>query len=182
MKEKIRRSWIALGLLAAFTLGSILFSGRPIFGYGASVVEEVMVIPEGPRSAQLREVASVGELPYPNGGTRSGLAGTRQPLKLGYVDTEYGILGMPYWAQADPQLGMVLYVETEEHLNAAPIDPRRIDMLQQMAGVPIPREHSTHWYFHIWGWLFPILFFAWLWLWRKEDRAREAEHWGEEAA
>lgn len=180
MKEKLaklRPSWVVAGILVLFTLASILFSGRPVFGYGVSVVERELVIPDNPQTEGLRELATVGELPYPNGGIRSGLAGTRQPLRLGYVYTEYGILGMPYWAQLDPALGMVLYVETENHINAVPINPQRLDLLERQAGVPIPREHGTRWYNHIWGWLFPILFLVWLFLWRREDGKREEEHW-----
>jgi hypothetical protein len=150
---------------------------RPIFGYGATVLDETMVIADGPRAGALREMAGMGELPYPNGGTRPGLAETQQPIRLGQAYREYGILGMPYWAVPEPELGMMIYVEAPEHINAAPIDPRRIDLLQQMAGVPIPREPAYRWYVHMWGWLFPILFLAWLIVWRREDRAREEEHW-----
>lgn len=179
--KKVRPSWVAAGLLILFTLVSIGFSGRPPLGYSASVVEYELTIPDNAQTEGLREVATVGELPWPNGGTRPGLAGTRQPLKLGYVYNEYGILSMPYWAQLDPELGMVIYVETENHINAAPINPQRLDLLERQAGVAIPREHSTRWYNHVWGWVFPILFLVWLFLWRREDRKREEEHWASDA-
>jgi hypothetical protein len=174
--KTIRPSRYVLGILVLFTLASILFSGRPIAGYGVSIVEEVMVLPDNaPHAAGLRELTTVGELPYPNGRARPWLAGTTQPVRIGYVYTEYGIFGMPYWAQPDEELGMFIYAEGENHIGGAPINPARLQLLDQAAGVPIPREHSARWYKHIWGWLFPILFATWLLLWRREDRKREEE-------
>jgi hypothetical protein len=185
MKEtlkKITPSRAVLGILLLFTLVSILFSGRPIAGYGVSVIEEVMVFPDnGPRAEWLRYQTTVGEMPYPNGRPRPSLANTTQPVKLGHVYTEYGILGMPYWAQPDSDLGMFVYSEGENHIGGTPVDPRRVHLLEEATGVAIPREHSSRWYKHIWGWLFPILFLVWLLLWRREDRKREEEElWGSE--
>lgn len=176
LKTMMRPSRIVLGILVLFTLASILFSGRPIAGYGVSVIEEVMVLPDNaPRAAWLRDQTTVGEMPYPNGRARPWLANTVQPVRLGHVYTEYGIFGMPYWAQPDSDLGMFVYSEGENHIGGTPVDPRRIQLLETAAGVPIPREHSSLWYKHIWGWLFPILFVTWLLLWRREDRKREEE-------
>lgn len=179
MKDKLKKitpSRAVAGILVLFTLVSILFAGRPIAGYGVSVIEEVMVLPDNAPGAEgLRELTTVGELPYPNGRARPWLAGTTQPVKIGYVYTEYGILGMPYWAQADEALGIFIYSEGETHIGGAPLNPARLHLLEQAAGVSIPREHSVRWYKHIWGWLFPILFVTWLLLWRREDRKREEE-------
>ncbi|HEV7659574.1 MAG TPA: hypothetical protein VGO55_06980 [Allosphingosinicella sp.] len=181
--KTIRPSRYVLGTLVAFTLASILFSGRPIAGYGVSVVEEVMVFPDtAPRADWLRRQTTVGELPYPNGRARLWLADTVQPVKLGYVYTEYGIFGMPYWAQPDSELGMFVYSEGVDHIGGTPVDPRRIQLLEMASGVSVPREHSSLWYKHIWGWLFPILFLTWLLLWRREDRKREEEElWSSDA-
>ncbi|HVQ09395.1 MAG TPA: hypothetical protein VMS43_13260 [Allosphingosinicella sp.] len=181
LKKMTPSRWVA-GTLLLFTLVSILFSGRPIAGYGVSVIEEDMVLPDNaPRADMLRELTTVGELPYPNGRPRRSLANTTQPVKIGHVYTEYGILGMPYWAQPDGELGMFIYSEGENHIGGAPLNPARLQLLEQAAGVSIPREHSSRWYKHIWGWLFPILFVVWLLLWRREDRKREEEElWGSE--
>lgn len=180
---KVRPSWWVAGILVLFTLGSLLFSGRPPLGYSTYVIEEVMTLPDNaPNARLLRYQSTVGVLPYPNGGTRPSLAGTTQPIKIGYVYTEYGILGMPYWAHRDSEIGMFLYSEQAEHIGGTPMDPDRIHLVEAAAGVSIPREHSTRWYNHIWGWLFPILFVIWLLLWRREDRKREEEHWAAEAS
>lgn len=182
LKKKITPSRAVLGILVLFTLASILFSGRPIAGYGVSVIEEVVVLPDNaPRAAMLRELTTVGEMPYPNGRARPSLANRTQPVKIGRVYTEYGILGMPYWAQADEELGLFIYSEGENHIGGAPINPARLQLLDEAAGVSIPRDHSARWYQHVWGWLFPILFLVWLLLWRREDRKREEEElWGSE--
>lgn len=179
--KTIRPSRYALGILVLFTLASILFSGRPIGGYGVYVIEEVMELPDNaPRADWLRRQTTVGELPYPNGRPRPWLADATQPVRIGHVYTEYGILGMPYWASRDSELGMFLYSEGVDHIGGRPLnDPRRIQQVEEAAGVSIPREHSARWYQHIWGWLFPILFATWLLLWRREDRKREEEElWG----
>ena len=183
MLKNVRLSRVVLGMLVLFTLASILFSGRPIGGYGVSVVEEVMVLPDdAPEAEWLRRQTTVGELPYPNGRPRPWLADETQPVKIGRVYTEYGILGMPYWAQADEELGLFIYSEGENHIGGAPINPARLQLLEQAAGVSIPREHSARWYQHVWGWMFPILFLIWLLLWRREDRKREEEElWGSDA-
>jgi hypothetical protein len=180
---KIRPSWIVAGVLVLFTLGSILFSGRPVFGYSAYVIEEEMVLPEnGPHPDWLRFQTTVGEMPWPNGRSRPSLAGTTNPIKIGHVYNEYGILGMPYWASPDSEMGLFLYSEQETHIGGTPVDPDRLHFVEEAAGVSIPREQGARWYKHIWGWLFPILLAIWLFLWRREDRKREAEHWGDESA
>jgi hypothetical protein len=181
---KIRPSRVLLGILVLFTLGSILFSGRPIGGYGVSVIEEVMVLPDNaPEAEWLRRQTTVGELAYPNGRPRPWLADEIQPVKIGYVYTEYGIFGMPYWAQADDTLGLFLYSEGVDHIGGRPLNtPTRIRQVEEAAGVSIPREPGARWYRHVWGWIFPILFVTWLLLWRREDRKREEEElWGSDA-
>lgn len=180
---KIRPSWVVAASLVLFTIGSILFSGRPVFGYSVSVVEEDMVLPEnGPHGDWLRFQTTVGVMPYPNGGSRPSLAGTTQPIKIGRVYKEYGILSMPYWAHQDSEMGdLFLYSEQENHIGGTPVALDRLHFVEEAAGISIPREQGARWYKHIWGWLFPVLLLVWLFLWRREDRKREEEHWASDA-
>ena len=178
MKRKIKPSWIAAGVLVLFVLGSILFSGRPVFAFSLYQVHEIRTLPDDPRLEDVRSYTRVAEIPWSNGRVRDDLAGQRQPLKLGWVYYDYGILSMPYWAQSG--FGPVVYLEGAYGISFAQLSPSQIGMVEERGSGPIPRDYSFPWYLHIWGWLFPILLLLWLWLWRREDRKREAEHWGEE--
>lgn len=179
MKTKIRPSWIAAGVLVLFTLGAILFSGKPVFAFSLYQVHEIRTLPDDPRLEDVRRYAQTAMIPYPNGRVRDDLAG-RQPLKLGWVYYDYGILSMPYWAESG--FGPVVYIEGEYGLDLAQLGPSQIGMLEERGGGSVPRDFSFPWYLHVWGWLFPILLLLWLWLWRREDKKREAAHWGDEDA
>lgn len=180
--KKIRPSWVAAGITILFVVGAILVSGRPILYYSASVIEDELVVPEE-RTEALRRLLPVVIIPYPNGRVRPSLADTRQPVRLGYVYTEYGFLGMPLWAHLEPDLDTVFYMEGESGYyaatinNAASNNPARLAYWERETGISIPREHGTRWYNHIWGWLLPVLLLIWFLLRRKEDWEREEAHW-----
>ena len=102
----------------------------------------------------------------------------RQPLKVGWIYSEYGVFSMPFLAQAEG--GPFVYIEGPEAIRGAFLSPSQLTMLEERGSGPIPRDFSFPWYQHIWGWLLPILALVCFLLWRREDRAREAAHWGDD--
>jgi hypothetical protein len=177
LKGQITPSRIVLGVLIAGVLAAMIFSGRPWRGYSAYQIREIRTLPDDPRLASVRRYTQIALYPYVGGEARPELSIGRQPVRLGWAYQEYGILGMPYWAQSDQ--GLVVYMEAPDGLQFGPVTPGQIPVLEAAGAGQIPRDYSFPWYFHIWGWLFPPAFLLWLWLWRREDRAREEAHWAE---
>jgi hypothetical protein len=180
MPGKIRPSWVAAGLTVLFLVCSIVLSGRPVLTFSAHQVHEIMTLPDDPRLEEVRRYTWLGEIPYPGGRIYRYRGQQRQPLKIGWVYAEYGVFSMPFWAQSE--YGPFVYVEGAEAIRGAFLSPSQVNMLEERGSGPIPRDFSFPWYQHVWGWLLPILVLAWFLLWRREDRAREAAHWGDDEA
>lgn len=173
LKGKITPSRVLLAVLVLFTLGAMIFSGRPWRGYSMPRVAEIALLPDNEALAQVRRYTEIGSgiFPYIDGSVRPELGRARQPLHLGYAYDEYGILGMPYWVGGE--YGMVSYLETPEGVQVAVISPGQRPLLDGMVGRPVTRDYAFRWYVHIWGWLFPPLFILWLLAWRREDKREE---------
>lgn len=174
---KTRPSWIAAGAVALLLVFSILLSGRPVLTYSVNQISELKTLPDDPRLDQMRYLTFEGWMPYPAERIYPNRGGPRQPLRVGWVYSEYGVFGMPFWAQAEE--GLWLYVEQPTAVRFGYLSPGRIERLEELGSGPIPREAGFPWYRHIWGWLLPLLGLIWFLLWRREDRAREAAHWAE---
>ena len=130
-------------------------------------IEQVDVIPDGPRTADVREYTEIGSgiLPYMSRETRPA-PGVRPPLKLGWSYREFGLLGMPFWASKE--LGFVTYVETPEGLQFAVLMPEQVKLLEELTGKTYS-DYSFPLYRHAWGWLFVLAFLVWLWLNRRAE-------------
>jgi len=177
MFSKVRPSWWAAGATVLFLVCSIVLSGRPVLTFSVHNVHELMTLPDDPRLERVRYYTSNGQVPYPGGRTYPSRARARQPLKLGWVYEEYGVFGMPFWASTDMEL--FVYYEGPTMVHAGYLAPSQLALLEEMGSGPIPRDARFPWYQHIWGWLLPILILIWFLLWRREDRARDAAHWGD---
>lgn len=178
--KEVPRSRIVLAILIGFVAASMAFSGRPWRGYSAYYVHEIRTLPDGPALEMARRISRLGIFPSVEGAPAIDHGPASEPVKLGWSYVEYGILGMPYWARTE--VGLVAFRETDEGIRFGQIEPERIPLLEQAGAGEIPRDYGFPWYRYIWGWLFFPLFGLWLWLWRKEDRVREAAHWGDETA
>ena len=133
MLKKIRPSRVgARRCRCCVTLGSILFSGRPVAGYGVSVIEEVMVLPDNGRRAPnaLRYADhGSGEMPYPNGrprrsrrehrSRRRALKARRMPMPNGWQ------LSMPYSSVTGGGSRLALISAAKAGMSRSPRSERR---------------------------------------------------------
>ena len=175
-QKQITASRVILAVLVVMTICSLAFSGRPWRGYSAPRVAEIATLPDNERLADVRRYTEIGAgVFFHVGGPRPEIAGTRQPVKLGFAYHEYGIFGMPYWV--GDEYGLVTSIDTVPGVQVAGIAPGQIPLLDEMLGAPIAANYRFRWYLHIWGWLFPILIVALILAWRREGRIREEEHW-----
>ena len=157
-----------------------MLSGRPVLTFSVHNMHELMTLPDDPRLERARDYTINGEVPYPGGRTYPSRGRERQPLKVGWVYTEYGVFGMPFWAHTDAQMeGLFVYVEGPTMFHAGYLGPSQIDLLEESGSGPIPRDAKFPWWQHIWGWLLPILGLIWFLLWRREDKKAEEEHWAD---
>jgi hypothetical protein len=177
MLAKVRPSWVAAGALVLFLICAIVLSGRPVLSFSIHQVHEIATLPDDPRLEEVRRYTYAGEIPYPAGRVYRYRAEQRQPLKVGWVYSEYGVFSMPFWAQSEG--GPFVYIEGAEAVRGAFLSPSQLTMLEERGSGPLPRDFSFPWYQHVWGWLLPILALIWFLLWRREDRARDAAHWAD---
>lgn len=168
----VRLSKVVLGLLLLATFAAMLRSGRPWRGYNIPRVAEIATLPETEALAPVRRYTKIGAGLFPwVGGVRPQYGRGEQPVKLGYAYLEYGILGMPYWV--GEEYGLVTYIEQAHGIRFAGIAPGQRPLLDEMVGRPITRDYRFNRYFRLWGWFFPVAFFAFIFLWWREDRQEE---------
>ena len=175
--KEIPLSWVLAALLAVGVLANALLSNRPLQGYSMYQIEEIATLPETPELADVRRYTEIGagEIPHLRG-ARDDVDAEAEPLKLGWVYRESGILGLPYWAENVSTLP-ALYIDYGDAYRYAGVGPRQVPLLEEKAGRPVLRDYEFRWYRHVWGWLFPLAIGLLILLWRKEARAREEAMW-----
>ncbi len=175
-------SWVLAALLAVAVLANALLTNRPLQGYSMYQIEEIATLPETPELADVRRYTEIGagEIPHLRG-ARDDLDASAQPLKLGWLYRESGILGLPYWAENVSTLP-ALYIDYGDAYRYAGVGPRQVSLLEEKAGRPVLRDYEFRWYRHVWGWLFPLAIGLLILLWRKEARAREEAMWALDSA
>ena len=171
----IPRLFLALLALCA---GLVLFvSERPWSATSMPRIDEVAVIPDGPKTASVREYTEYGSgvLPYmPREAPPAPGPDSERPIKLGWSYREFSVLRMPF--QASKELGFVTYIETPEGRRFSVMVPEQLELLEQLAGRKISARYSFPWHRHLWGWAFVLAFLVWLFL----NRRAEAK-WREES-
>ena len=172
LMRKVTPSRVVLAVLVLATLLVLVFSGRPWRGYNMPRIAEIAVLPDDSRTEAVRRYTEIGSGIFPwLDGPRPELAGERQPLRLGYAYVEYGILGMPYGV--GDEFGLVTYFDSPAGIQFGVIAPGQRPLLDEMVGRPLTRDYEFRWYLYVWGWLFPVLFLLWIYLWWREDRQEE---------
>ena len=170
-------SWILASLLAVGVIANALLTNRPLQGYSMYQIDEIGTLPDTPALADVRRYTEIGagEIPHLRGASDD-VDPSRQPLKLGWIYRESGILGLPYWAENVSTLPS-LYIDHGDGYRYAGVGPRQVPLLEEKAGRPVLRDYEFHWYRHVWGWLFPLSLALLIMLWRKEALAREEAAW-----
>ena len=164
----------ALALCAGLVM---LVSERPWSATSMPRIDEVAVVPDGPKTASVREYTEYGSgvLPYMERQARPAPGpDSERPVKLGWSYREFGVLRMPFWASKE--LGFVTYIETPEGLRFSVMVPEQVALLEKLTGQKYSARYSFPWHRHLWGWLFVLAFLAWLVL----NRRAEAK-WREES-
>lgn len=172
--------WIVAVLIAVGVIANLILSNRPMSGYSMLQIEEIATLPDTPELADVRRYTEIGSgfIPHMRG-VRTDVDIASQPLKIGWVYQEGGIMSLPYWAQ-DVSTGPSLYIDTGRGYQIAGVTPAQTPLLEQKVGRPIVSTYSFQWYKHIWGWAFPISLILLIWLWRREMLAREEAAWRRE--
>ena len=178
--KRIPISLVLAVLMVVGVLANALLSNRPLQGYTMYQIEEIATLPDSPELADVRRYTEIGsgEIPHLRG-VRDDVDAADQPLKLGWIYRESGILGLPYWA-ANVSTMPALYIDYGDRYRYAGVGPNQVALLEEKAGRPILRDYRFSWQRHVWGWLFPLALALLIWLWRKEARQREAEAWAAE--
>lgn len=173
-------SWFLASLMVVGVFANALLSNRPLQGYTMYQIEEIATLPDSPDLADVRRYTEIGsgELPHLRGARN--VDADEQPLKLGWLYRESGILGLPYWAENVSAMP-ILYIDYGDGYRYAGVGPRQVPLLEEKAGRPILRDYEFRWYRHVWGWLFPLALGLLILLWRKEARSREEAEWAAEA-
>jgi hypothetical protein len=177
--RRVPLSWVLIAAMAVAVIANLLLSNRPPQGYTMYQIEEIATLPDTPELADVRRYTEIGagELPHLRGARRVDI--DDQPLRVGWVYQESGILSLPYWAE-NISTGPSLYIDTGDGYRIAGVTPGQIPLLEQKVGRPILRDYQFRWYRHIWGWGFPLALALLIWLWVREARAREEASWAAE--
>ena len=177
MLKKIQLSWVLTALLVIGVVANLVLTRRPPSGYSMLEIEEIAELPDTPELADVRRYTEIGSGFIPHLRPRSEPVDIRdQPLKVGWVYKESGMLGLPYWAE-DVSTGPSLFIDTGEGYQIAGVGPRQIPLLEQKVGRPFLSEYRFSAWKHMWGWLFPLSLLLLILLWLREARARERAEW-----
>lgn len=172
LKEWPKSRFILIGIAVVWVVIALL-SERPWGLTSTPRIREIQTIPENRRTTNLRLWTTV-LVPYMDR-ERPPEAGPRPPVKIGWSYREYSIFTMPVWAQSEANL--VIYVEAPDGREFSSLRPDRLDQFERMTGVQVPRDYAFPWYLYMWGWWWLIALIVWTLVKRKEDQAREEEHW-----
>jgi hypothetical protein len=167
-----------IGVPVLALAASLLLSGRPMFPADTPRVDEIEVLPDGPKMAQVRRYTDYGSgiLPY-NRWEKQTQAhrppAARPPLKLGWSYREISFLSLPLWAYSEH--GLVTYLEEPSGYKIAILMPQQVQLLEDLTGKDYSGRSFAFWK-HVWGWLIVLAFAAAFFLFlREEARKREEE-------
>ena len=175
--KRVQLSWVLSAIIAVGVLVNLVLTNRPPSGYSMLQIEEIAELPDTPELADVRRYAEIGSGFIPHlRWSRSDIDMHDQPVKVGWVYKENGMLGLPYWA-SDVSTGPSLFIDTGEGYQIAGIAPGQIGLLEQKVGRPFLRDYRFQAWRHMWGWLFPLSLLLLILLWRRESRRREEAEW-----
>jgi hypothetical protein len=179
--RRVPWSLVLLALFAVAVVANMVLSDRPLLrSYTMLQIDEIATLPPTPDLADVRRYTEIGagELGHSRG-LRQPLDIEDQPLRLGWVYQESGILNLPFWAE-NVSTGPTLYIDTGYGYRIAGVAPGRIDLLERKVGRPVVRDYRFRWYLHVWGWAAVLSLALLIWLWRKEAGTREEASWAAE--
>ena len=169
-------SRIVLGLLAVAMAFILILSERP-FGLTSSPrLDEIAVLPDDPRLAELRRQIQWGDSLYPYVSPKAQAEAAQAPtrLKFGWTYREWSMLGMPFAAYAES--GFAAYLEMRGGIKLALIDEDLRGLIEQVTGRDLEADYDFPWYRHIWGWLIVAVLAVWQVLSLREiKRAKKAK-------
>jgi hypothetical protein len=174
---KFMSSRIFLTLLALAMAAVLVLTDRPWGLTSSPRVEELAALPDDPRLEPVRRFTQWGPGVFPYVSERAKAAAKRAdpPLKLGRTYREWNMLGMPFYAAAEPYDGhdLVTYLELSGGIKVAVIDGEQRALIEDLAGRSLDEDEEFAWYEHLWGWLFVIGILVWHGLSSREIRRAE---------
>ena len=123
-------------------------------------MRELATLQSGPALAEFVAAtqASGDRLDYPPRAAPRAPAPGAPPLKAGIAYREVTLFGMPLWAYPEP--GLVTYYERPDHMQVLVIPPDERATLDEATGMAYSQVRFP-WYFHLWGWILPLLILLW---------------------
>ena len=168
-------------LILALAMATILtFSDRPWGLTSSPRLDEIAVLPDDPRLAQLRRDIQWGDSLYPYVSPRAQAEAALSPprLKFGWTYREWNMLGMPFAAYAES--GFAAFLEMRGGTKLALLDEKGRALIAEVLGRDPASGYAFGWYRHLWGWLIVLGLAFWqvlssLEIRRATARADESE-------
>lgn len=167
-----------IGLPVMALAAALLFSGRPVLPANTPRVDEVEILPDGPRMEEVRRYTEYGSGLLPYNRAEQEARSLRSPearpeLKLGWSFREISFIGLPLWAYRE--YGLVTYLEEPAGYQIAILMPKQVELLEELTGHDYAGRSFAFWKY-MWGWLIVLAFAAAFFLFlREEARKREEE-------
>ena len=161
-------------ILAAAMAAILILSDRPWGLTSSPRIDEIAVLPDDPRLAQLRRDIQWGDSLYPYRSARAQAEATRSPpkLKFGWTYREWNILGMPFAAYAES--GFAAFLEMRGGTRLALLDEEGRALIEEVTGRDPAAGYAFGWYRHLWGWLIVLGLALWQILSSVEIRRAKA--------
>ncbi len=178
-----------IGLVALAMIAILILTDRPLGLTSNPRIDEIAVLPDDPRLAELRRQIQWGDSLYPYISAKAQKEAATNPtkLKFGWTYREWNMLGMPFAAY--PESGFAAYIEMRGGVKLALIDEQNESLIEEVVGSDPAEGYAFPWHLHIWGWLIALGLAVWQVLSlmeirraQRETEARESGDEGEAAA
>ena len=148
-----------IGLVALAMVFILFLTDRPLGLTSNPRIDEIAVLPDDPRLAELRRQIQWGDSLYPYISAKAQAAANSKNLKFGWTYREWNMLGMPFAAY--PESGFAAYIEMRSGVKLALIDEQNAGLIEEVIGRDPAAGYIFPWHLHIWGWLIVLGLAVW---------------------
>ena len=148
-----------IGLVALAMVAVMILTDRPLGLTSNPRIDEIEVLPDDPRLAELRRQIQWGDSLYPYISAKAQTAADATDVKFGWTYREWNMLGMPF--AAFPESGFAAYIEMRGGVKLALIDEQNEGLIEEVIGRDPASGYVFPWHLHIWGWLIVLAIAVW---------------------
>ena len=147
--------------LVGLAMVAILFwSDRPLGLTSNPRIDEIAVLSDDPRLADLRRQIQWGDSLYPYISAKAQARAPKPPrLKFGWTYREWNMLSMPFAAY--DEAGFAAFLEMRGGIKLALADEETRRLIEEVIGRDPTTGYAFPWYRHIWGWLIVVGLALW---------------------